>query len=294
MSIPSNPTLTALVTEGINQAGESNPSASLISRASSEWIPEILNDIWHLAKKPKILQQTAYTIMNQGQSRYAYPLDYSSDLQLMILDGTDTGICQAGTASSLTLSATDNSGNNIIGKEILMTAGTSFGSYAQIVAYDSTTKVASVIPNFNTTPVVGDTYMIVDVEYPVITKPIYEWERNYKLISPMLPQYLYPLGDDDEGYFVLNAPPDKQYGARLRYYVDITRMDQTTSLFSTILRRWRNILVQGIRSKKLSDEDDTRQEQAKADYARALQNMIYREIYGMDISTMTDKISDYY
>lgn len=294
MAVPSNPLLADLVSEGLKQAGESNPAASLVTRATSEWIEEIKNDIWHLAKKPKILHVTAYTIFPVGQSRYAYPSDYSSDLNLTLLSGTNQGIAQTGSVSSITLASTDTSGSNIIGKEILMMSGISAGSYAQITAYNTTSKVASIVPNFSTAPISGDTYMIVDIEYPIEIRPIFDWDARIKLIAPMLPQYAYPVGDDQEGYFVLNAPPNTTYGARLRYYADITLIDTSSTLMSVIYRKWRNIFVEGIRAKKLLDEDDDRADDSTSKYRQNLMNLIYREIYGMDLSNITDRILDYY
>lgn len=293
MPIVANPLLSELVTEGIKQAGESNPSASLITRATNEWVEEIKNDIWHLAKKPKILHITAYTVFNKGQSRYAYPSDYSSDLNLTLLYGTNQGTSQGGSSNVVILSSGDQSGAEIIGKEILMMSGTSKGSYAQIVSYEPSTKVAGVIPDFNTAPVSGDTYMIVDVEYPIEVRPIFDWETRYKLVTPMLPQYAYPVGDDQEGYFILNSPPDKNYGARLRYYADLSQIDTASTLMSVIYRRWRNIFIAGVKAKKLADEDDDREDGAYSKYQRNLMALIYREIYGMDLSNITDRITDY-
>jgi len=293
LGIPTNPVLLDLVTEGIKQAGENNPSATLISRASNEWVEEIKNDIWNLAKKPKLLQVTAYTTIPKGQSRYAYPSDYSSDLFLTILYGVGQGACQTGSVNTITLGASDNSGNNIVGKEILMMSGTSAGSYSQVVAYDTSTKIASLVPDFDTSPVVGDTYMIVDFEYPVETRPIFDGDARMKAVAPGLPQYLYPVGDDISGYFVFNCPPDLTRGARLRYYADISQIDVNSDLMSVIYRKWRNIFVKGIKAKKLADEDDDNADKAEQVYMSALRVLIYREIYGMDISNLTDRIMDF-
>ena len=135
--------------------------------------------------------------------------------------------------------------------------------------------------------------MLVDVEYPIVVKPINEWERETKLVAPALPRFAYPVGDDIQGYFVLNCPPNKSYGMRLRYYADLSQIDTTSTLLSVIYRRWRNIFIQGIKAKKLADEDDDRQDAAEAKYKTNLMALIYREIYGMDLSNITDKITDY-
>jgi len=291
--VPTNPTLLSIVTEGLNAAGESNPSAAMISRASSNWVEQIKNEIWHLAKKPKILHVTSYTVINQGQSRYAYPSDYSSDLFLTLLWGSDSNTCQTGTINTITLNSSDKSGIQIIGKEILMMSGTSAGSYSQIVTYDPATKLAAMVPNFDTAPVAGDGYMIVDQEYPVETRPIFDWDARIKLVAPGLPQYLYPVGDDVSGYFVFNCPPDRTRGARLRYYSDISLLDVNSDLMSVIYRKWRNIFIMGVKALKLQDEDDDNADGALQGYRRALHDLIYREMYGMDLSNITDRVTDY-
>lgn len=293
MPIPANPLLSDLVLEGIKQAGENNPSAALVTRATNEWIEEIKNDIWMLAKKPKILHVTAYTTINMGQSRYAYPSDYSSDLTLTLLYGTGQGAAQGGSTNTIVLAASDKNTAAVIGKEILMLSGTSAGSFAQIVTYDPTTKTAGMVPNWATAPVSGDTYMIIDVEYPVETRPVFDWDARIKLIAPQLPQYIYPIGDDQQGYFIFNAPPDKTYGARLRYYADFSQVDSSSTLMSVIYRKWRNIFIEGIRQKKLNDENDDRGPDSLMRYQKNLMSLIYREIYGMDISNITDRVMDY-
>jgi hypothetical protein len=291
--IPPNPLLSALVLEGINQAGEANPSTALLTRAANEWAEEIKNDIWNLSKKPKILHVTSYTVIPKGQSRYAYPSDYSSDLFLTLLYGTNNNTCQGGSNNTLILALTDLSGQEIVGKEVLMMSGTSQGSYSQIVAYNAATFTCSVVPDFNTNPVSGDTYMMVDMEYPVETRPIWDWEARLKVVAPALPQYLYPVGDDQAGYFVFNCPPDITRGARLRYYSDISLLDVNSTLMSVIYRKWRNIFVKGIKWKKLADENDDSAPEAKQDYNSAMRVLIYREIYGMDISNITDRVMDF-
>lgn len=288
-----NPVLNDLVLEGLKKAGENNPSSDLVTRASTEWMEEIKNDIWNLAKKPKILQITAYTIVPIGQSRYAYPVDYSSDLTLILLYGTNQGTSQGGSSNTVILNAGNKSGTEILGKEILMMSGASQGSFAQIVTYDPTTKVAGVIPNFSTAPSAGDAFMIVDVEYPIETRPIYEWDRTFKLVSPGLPQYAYPIGDDIQGYFVFDKPPNMTYGCRLRYYSDLSLLDVQSSLMSTLYRKWRNLWVEGIKYKKISDENDDREADSFRDYQSHLKAIMWRDIYGMDISNINDKISDY-
>lgn len=294
MAIPSQPSLEDLIREGLAKAGESDPDAALITRAEDQWTEEIKNDIWELGKKPKALHVTSYGVFQRGQSRYSNPSDYSTDLSLTVLDGNVRGTAQAGSVSSITLASDDASTDgSVAGKGIIVLSGTGQGSYSQITSFNSTTKVATVVPNFNTAPSSDSTYLIVDNEYPVEQRPVFEYDAQYNRVLVQRPDRFYPIGDEDNGEFILNYAPDKIYGARLRYYANLTKIDLDSDLMSTLYLRWRTIFVEGIRYKKIDDEDDDRAQAAEARYRQKMQAIINRETYGMDISNLVDKVSDY-
>lgn len=293
MPVPSAPTLEEIVAEGLNKGGESSPSTSLTTRATDIWIEEIKNDIWHLCKNPKLLQITSYGIFNQGQSKYSNPSDFSSDLTLSILDGQVRGTAQAGTIASITLAADDASGEEIIGKEIMILAGTGQGSWSQITDYSTTTKLATVTPNFDTAPSSSSEYMIIDREYPVESRPIFQRDEINRTFVTGIANQFYPIGDEDFGEFILNKAPDKAYGARLRYYANIMKIDTDSTHMSTIYQRWRSIFVLGIAYRQLEDNDDDKDGKFEARYKEKLFNLINREAYGIDISRLQDRVSDY-
>lgn len=294
MPVPSNPTLEELVREGLKKGGEDSPDSDLLTRAEDTWIEEIKNDIWELGKKPKTLHITSYGVFQKGQSRYSNPSDFSSDLSLTILDGNVRGTAQSGSVSSITLASDDpSSSGSIVGKGIIILANTAQGSYSQVTSYDESTKVATVVPNFNTAPASGSTYMIVDQEYPVEQRPVFEYDRKQNQPILGIADRFYPIGDEDYGEFILNKAPDKIYGARLRYYANLMKIDTSSDLMSTIYHRWRTIFVEGIRFKKIDDEDDDRAEGAENRYRVKMRSIIDRETYGMDISNIVDQVTDY-
>jgi hypothetical protein len=282
------------VAEGLAKGGESSPTTASTNRAKTVWMEEIKNDIWHLGKKPKLLHATSYGIFPVGQSRFTNPDDFSSDLSLTILDGSNRGTAQTGSSSSITLSASDVSAEvYILGREILIISGTGQGSYSQIIAYNTTTKVATVTPEFSTAPDSTSGYMIVDTEWPVEQRPIYERDTVFQTPLTGIATKFYPIGDEDFGEFILEKAPDRVYGARLRYYANIMLIDIDSTHMSTIYQRWRQIFVEGIRFKKLDDEDDVRANDAYTRYRKVLYDLITRETYGMDISNILDRVSDY-
>ena len=104
MSAPTAPTLTTIVTEAIKKTGELSPSSTDITRGEDYFIEEVKNDIWRKEKKLKSLYTSDILMLTKGLSKYSNPTDYSSQLSLVLLDGTNTGSVQAATSSTITLS----------------------------------------------------------------------------------------------------------------------------------------------------------------------------------------------
>lgn len=291
MASPTNPTASSIVSEGLKKAGESNPSVALTTRATDQWLEEIKNDILHRSKKLKRLMVTSYGVITQGKSRYANPTDYSSDLELTLLSGNSGNTAQGGSIGSITLSATETA-TNIIGLYIIIISGASQAAASQVISYDTATKVATVSPNFKTSPDSTSVYMIVTREIPLHQKGINQFTQ-FNQLSPGEPKWWFPMGDEDYGEFVLDKPPQVTYGARYRYYADITRLDLTSEQMSNLYRIWRNIFVQGITAKRFQDVDDTRSADEFLKYQRQLNNLVTSETYGTDLSGLTDYVQDY-
>lgn len=293
MSTPNNPTLSEIVLEGLAKAGDRNPKQEIIDRAEDYWMEEIKNTIRHMSPKLSSLQVTSIGVLVKGQSRYAYPSDYASDLSIVLLDGGSSGIAQTGSVSSITLASDDSSSlGGIQGKDILITSGTGQGSLSQITDYNESTKVATVTPNFTTAPAASSGYLIIDNEYAVEQRPVFEYDLGRSSTLSM-PDKFYPMGDEDYGEFILNCPPDKNYGARLRYYASLQRLDLNSTLLSTLYARWRSIWVDGIYSKRLQDADDTRADMEYQKWLRYTNAIIQRETYGKDLSNIQDRVTDY-
>ncbi len=299
MAAPDAPTRTALATQGLIKSGYSSPSSTLITRAEDFYINEVMNDIHILAKKPKFLHTTSVLVLTEGQNRYSNPTDYSSDMEMTLLFGSLSGTAQAGSISSITLAAGSALAvADIIGKEILITGGTGKASMSQVVTYDSSTEVATVSPNFTTAPDNTSTYMRVDTYKHLHQTPSFEFDRIVDLETELdEPSNFMPLGDSNEGEFVLYPTPYNTggiiYGLRLRYYANIMELDLTSTLISTIYSRLRNVFIAGVKARQLEDDDDNRQVVAKQEYNSILQSVILREQYGMDLSGLNMVVGDY-
>jgi hypothetical protein len=297
MAIPVQPSLSVLCTEGIKRSGYPSPSSAQITRAES-WIEEIKWDIWDQAKKYKSLLVTSYGVTTKGISRYANPSDFESDLSINILDGEHQGTLEAATSCTATLASDETITEDMAqGKLLLMTSGNTVGSCSQISAYDATTKIATVIPDFYSTPAGTEDYMVVDFQRMLSQQHIIRREAESYPFDKSIPEYYFPLGQgtadsDETGEFELYPTPDDIYGIQLRYYANLMLVDLSSNLMATLYRRWRNLFIQGVMMKSLQNDRDARYVPEMQIYNKMLQDLKSKEVYGMDLNDMRRTVEE--
>jgi hypothetical protein len=263
MAAPTAPTLSSICTEALKKAGYTTTSSrwtSLLSRAQDEWMEEVKAEIWTRHKRLKSLQSSAIITTVIGRSRYSFPTDFSSliDKEMDVMYGSITGTAQAGAVNTITLAASfSDTETNMQGKEIAIISGTGANQISQIYAYNNTTKVASIYPSVTTAPAVGSGYMIIDSYSTCSEKPIWDFDSNISS-GKGSPCNYYPMGDADDGEFLISPIPDKTYVLRLYYYADLKEIDLAGTLMATLYKNWRNVFVQGVFAKALQEMDEAR------------------------------------
>jgi len=292
MAVPTPPSLANIVAEGLKKASITSPVAALTTRAQDYWMEEVKNDILVLSggRKLSSLYTTSTTPSVNGKDRYACPSDYFSDLSLEILDGNTRGTATAGAVGSITLEKDEG---DIVGSQIFILSGTGVGSMSQITAFNSATFVASVTPNFTTAPGNGSGYLIVDRNIVLNEKPLHHMQSNERGI----PREFYPTGSPTYGEFILFPTPYNSdgdlYGILMRYYANLMTLDLAGTLMATLYQRWRNVWVQYIYAKALDEKSDSKAEIEMKRYNMMVHSLIMRETYGMDMSNLTMRITDY-
>jgi hypothetical protein len=255
---------------------------------------EVKNDIFTRLRNFKSLQKTGYLPTTIGKHRYANPSDFGSQMNLTLMHGLHIGSAQGGAAGSITLASDEDiSEDFILGKYVLVTSGTGASSCSQVTAYSTSTKIATVTPDFETAPAASSGYMVVDSYYDLSQEPIWDLDKN---LTPTLrgqPTHYLPIGDADDGEFILYPAPDKVYGLQMRYYTDIMNVDLASTLMTTLYQKWENVWIQGVYVKALQDIDDNRYQFERQVYLGMLNDLVMREQYGMDLSNITIRVTDY-
>ena len=296
MSLPTTPTLTLIVNEGLKRAGYPSGGSATQQTQAEGWVEETKWDIWSRlsGKRLKALMATSYGVTADGVSRYALPSDFESFYSLAILDGVNTGTASAVSASSVTLGAAVGE-DFIQGKLLLLTSGTGVGNCSQVSSY--ATLVASLTPNFNGSSFDGtEKYMIVDSIYKLKEKEliIKDLETDYSVKGR--PEYYFPFGQansdsDETGEFELFNTPDDIYGVQLRYFVNLSLTDLASNLMATLYRRWYAVWIQGVIYRALQqDRESNRATLEYQKYQKMVSDLINGELYDASISTLQARI----
>ena len=298
MSISTPPILASLVLESLKRSGYSNPSADLQARATERWIEEIKAELWAKARQLKSLQSKAVTVLTKGVAQYSNPSDYASDMTIVFASGGTYGTAQNGSTSSVTL-ASSYAGveSDVIGREIVITAGTGVGGIATVSAYVPGTKVATVTPSFTTAPTTGSSYMILDDYRPLREAPVWDYAPVQTGQTKGYPDSFFPLGDPTNGKIILNPTPFRNDSQPMilihRYQADLTEVDAVAPLMLTLYQKWQQLWITGIRWKALQNDDDDRAPAAFQEYQKSLRDIMNAEVYGNTINELQTKVVDY-
>lgn len=259
MAVPANPSVTSIVTQALKRAGRTTPTAAQITEATDHALQEVKADIMLKAPTHSNLVATVTSVTTRGQQRYAVPDDFNRFVTLKLLNGPDEwrGTVQTGGTSSVTLAAgLTASVADLEGKYILITSGPGIEEYREIVSYTPATRVAIVDLPWLNIPTTTSTYLIVNQTHQLF--PITAIEDFEKIETPSyldVPVYATEFNQE----FLLHPIPDKStYGLLNRYYVDLSKLDETGDLFIQLLREWRSLWIQGIAVKSMQRFDEDR------------------------------------
>jgi hypothetical protein len=301
MAEPTAPTLTTLVSHALAQAGYGSPSSTLTTRAEDQYMEEIKNDLAVIfrGKELKFLQSDRILTLTDGQSKYSEPTDWFSDISKTILYGGNIGTAQAGTASNITLDASETIGEDgATGREIAIISGTGINQIREVSGYDSSTKIATVTENWDTNPDSTSKYVFIDTYCDLCEESIWRLSQRRTPFQKGRPREYYPQGDEDNGEFTLYPVPwrnitDNAYIIKQRYYINLMKLDLSGASIGTLYQRWRNLWIQGVKAKILEFDDDDRAQGELVLYQQMLEAVKQSESYGNQTSNVGQAVPAY-
>jgi len=294
MAAPSAPTATTICTAALKRFyNGTTPEPDDVTRAEDEGLEKVKRDIMGLGRTWRPLLRTVFDVTKVGVSHYSNPSDYEIDFSIGLMSGTHTGELQTVTSTSnVTLASTETvTKKQAEGKWLLITSGTGKNQAEQIDDYDIATKECVMRAAYATLPVDSDGYMIVSdiLDLRNIHPVLYDKYQNTG--RPCSPLKYVNLENESVGEIALYPVPDAVFGLRRRYYADLRKVDLETNLYSTLMRRWANVLEQGVYVWKLGEDDDRWATEYQI-YQQMLMNLAVTDMAGFDVSKIPSGASE--
>jgi len=246
------------------------------ARALDQWLPEIKNEIWlEDGGSHKLLEASALLLLTEGTHVYSLASDFDAPKSFVVLDGDVRDTAQGGTATTITLSADDSSeSEGRVGKEIVTLSGTGSGQKRQITALNTTTKAATVDSAWSVIPDSTTGYLVASHYQPFyITDP-----RTFDKITDRTDRERPTTGMIWNDQLYVQKVPDKTYPMVYEYWANILKVDlaDTNETHQQLMANWRSLIVEGIFTKTLQNEDDMRYPTALTVYRDMISKLTHR------------------
>lgn len=295
MPVPSNPSVSDVVTEGLKRGGRVNPGAGDITNATNIYFQEVKSDIFLKAPRHSSLITQSIQTVTAAVSRYNWPDACEAMRSVQLIDSPTTGswrgTAQSGGASSITLASTfSQEENDVIGRFIFITSGTGSGQFGQIKSYNNSTKVATMESAWATlnsswvSPDSTSVYFLENYRQKLwdYSKPT-DWDTNSSPFQRGTPFTATMVGRQ----VWLDYAPDRLYVLLYDYWQALDRLDESSTLFLNHLRKFRNIWTQGLAVKVMQRYDEDRYGQEISIY-NAMLDMYGSEAAGVGQVTYRD------
>ena len=260
MAVAATPSFTATISAAMIEAGRLNVSFSEVSNMSARGAQDVKTDLWFTSRYDLLLATETMVLVTTGNSVYTVPAEYDHEYSLRVYYGDIRGRAQAGTTEQITLASTDGASDEAYAGWYAFTlAGTGSGQWRQISRYTDSTNIATVT-NAWTAPDSTTDYLIGSLWHGLIRD---DNATRYYARDGRPTRYRI-TGNS----LTVWPPPDKVYPVVMAWGPNLTRLDETSTIFLKWLRERRSLFVQGIKVKTMALFDDDRYEREAATYER--------------------------
>ena len=259
MSVPSNPTVTVVVTEALKRAGRTTPTATMVADAITHQFQEVKADLRMAAPCHESLKTEAYTTLVRGLREYDWPAEAHKIEYVQVVDGSiDAGwvdTAQAGTTSSITLASTFSlTEDEMIGRRVFLVEGPGEGQRGFVIAWDNGTKIATFAAPVTVAITSATTYLVERQTWCVWGDPSWAASQSILPYSPLGPYRSTMRGRK----IVLSSAPPRTCVLVWSYWASLDQLDEVGTVFVRHLREFRSLWLQGVDVKTCQRYDEDR------------------------------------
>lgn len=273
-----NYTATEIVTEGFRRAGRCLNERDL-KRGVENILAEVKHDIWlrrtvYGITQLRSLAADSVVVTKVGVSRYQLPEDFNEAGSIVCYEGrsfTASGII----TGQISLPLGSNVTSADIGRRIVWVDGTAEAFSQEITSYtEGATITLGLHPDFEDgePAFAGDTFFIVDKTYE-LDQLWHDEPDRYPVLKAGRPQQFFIHSERLQ----LDRACDQAYALRMRYYVDITRVDPGGKIDLQINRRWYSVLVKGCYWIAAQEIGDTVARDAYLQFQKAVEDLKWQD-----------------
>jgi hypothetical protein len=266
MAIPSDPSVSTLITDALKHAGIYNPSPAQITEMTSGGFQTVKSELWAASQRDRLIETSVMVILPIGSGQVDTPTDFDHEMTLDIY-GCATSMAftaTAGAASTITAASTFSADiSSIRGMYLFLTSGTGLGQYRQITAYDDTTKVLTVTPTWAVNPAAATTAFVGHLKRRAVRDDPDGWSSSIQYPNQGFPTRYRMVGvsalnTDTPAIELMPVPDTANYALVLTYGPNLTRLDETGTLLVKHLRERRTFWIQGLICQAMRRYDEAR------------------------------------
>ena len=266
MAVPSSPTVSNIVQDALRHVLTATPTSGQETELTSNGFQTVKTEIWYACKTDTLLSTSAAIALAQGNGQITLPSDFDHVLHADIYTCPDSlyFTATAGAAGTITAPATfSGDASSFRGLYAFTVGGTGSSQYRQVTNYSDSTKVLTITPNWTVTP---DNTTIAFIGSQKTR--LQEWDPDaWSIIGvsntgqrPVRYRILgtTPLNSGFPSMEIHPVPDLPQYAMLLQYGPNLTRLDESGTLFVKHLRERRALWIQGLITQASRRYDEAR------------------------------------
>ena len=266
MAVASNPTVSSIIKDALRHVLTATPTTGQETELTDNGFQTVKTEIWYACTTDALLSTAAAIALAQGNGQVTLPADFDHVLHADIYTCPDSlyFTATAGAAGTITAPSTFSGDvSSFRGVYLFTVGGTGSGQYRQITNYNDTTKVLTITPNWTVTPsattiaFVGTQQNRLEEHDPghwSVTSVSNTGQRpvRYRLMGTT------PLSSGFPVMEIFPAPGLPQYAMLLQYGPNLTRLDESGTIFVKHLRERRALWIQGLIAQAARRYDEAR------------------------------------